>query len=165
MPQQDYGQASIGLNKAELPTPSLLVDLDILEANIAKMSAYAKAAGIKLRPHAKSHKCPEIAKRQIAAGAVGVCAATISEAEALAKAGIRELLITSPMAGRDKTARLIKLTHLQPGTLSVVDNPLHAEKLSEAALQAGVTLNVLLDIDPGMHRTGIPAGEGAVALG
>jgi 3-hydroxy-D-aspartate aldolase len=165
MPQQDYNQASIGLNKAELPTPALLIDLDILEANIGKMSAYAKTAGINLRPHAKSHKCPEIAKRQIASGAVGVCAATISEAEALAKAGIRELLITSPMAGREKIARLVKLTHQQSDTISVVDNVLHAERLSEAALQAGVTLNVLLDIDPGMHRTGIPAGEGAVALG
>ena len=112
MPQQDDKQALIGLNKAELPTPALLIDLDILESNIAKMSAHAKAVGIKLRPHAKSHKCPEIAKRQIAAGAVGVCAATISEAEALANAGINGLLITSPMAGRDKTARLVKLTHL-----------------------------------------------------
>ena len=164
MPQQDDKQALIGLNKAELPTPALLIDLDILESNIAKMSAHAKAVGIKLRPHAKSHKCPEIAKRQIAAGAVGVCAATISEAEALANAGINGLLITSPMAGRDKTARLVKLTHLQPGTMSVVDNHLHAEQLNEAAEQAGVTLNVLIDIDPGMHRTGIPAGEGAVSL-
>jgi len=164
MPQQDANQALIGLNKAELPTPALLIDLDILESNIAKMSAHAKAAGIKLRPHAKSHKCPEIAKRQIAAGAVGVCAATISEAEALANAGISGLLITSPMAGRDKTARLVKLMHLQPDTMSVVDNALHAQQLSEAAVLAGVTLNVLLDIDPGMHRTGIPAGEGAVAL-
>lgn len=154
----------IGLNKAELPTPALLVDLDVLEANIAKMAAHAKTVGIKVRPHAKSHKCPEIAKRQLAAGAVGVCAATISEAEALVDAGISGVLITSPMAGREKVSRLVRLTARQPHAMSVVDNVLHVEQLNEAATQAGVTLNVLLDIDPGMHRTGIPAGEGAVAL-
>jgi 3-hydroxy-D-aspartate aldolase len=132
--------------------------------NIAKMAAHAKAVGINLRPHAKSHKCPEIAKRQIAAGAVGMCAATISEAEALVDAGISGVLITSPMAGREKISRLVQLTARQPDTAAVVDNAMHADQLNEAAVSAQVTLNVLVDIDPGMHRTGIPAGEGAVAL-
>jgi len=164
MPQQNNDHSFIGLNKNELPTPALLIDLDLLKANIAKMSAYTKTAGINLRPHAKSHKCPEIAKLQLAAGAVGVCAATISEAEALVSADISGVLITSPMAGREKIGRLVKLTQRQPDTMSVVDNIIHAEQLSDAAVAANVTLNVLLDIDPGLHRTGIPAGEGARAL-
>ena len=164
MPQQNDPHSCIGLGKAELPTPALLIDLDLLEANIAKMAAHAKAVGINLRPHAKSHKCPEIAKRQLAAGAVGVCVATISEAEALVDAGIANVLITSPMAGREKISRLVQLTARQPDTMAVVDNAIHAEQLNEAAGSAQVTLNVLMDIDPGMHRTGIPAGEGAVAL-
>jgi len=164
MPQQSDLRSFTGLSKAELPTPALLVDLDLLEANIAKMAAHAKAAGISLRPHAKSHKCPEIAKRQLAAGAIGVCAATISEAEALVNAGISGVLITSPMAGREKVSRLVRLTARQPDTMAVVDNAAHAEQLNEAAAGGQATLNVLVDIDPGMHRTGIPAGEGAVAL-
>lgn len=157
-------QSYIGLHKNDLPTPALLIDLDLLEANIAKMAAHAKAVGIDLRPHAKSHKCPEIAKRQIAAGAVGVCAATISEAEALVDAGIASVLITSPMAGHEKISRLVQLSARQPEVMAVVDNADHAKQLSEAAANAKVTINILVDIDPGMHRTGIPAGEGAVAL-
>src|SRR5262245_34241081 len=113
MSQQHNTRTLIGVPKAELPTPALLIDLDLLEANIAKMAAHAKSVGINLRPHTKSHKCPEIAKRQLAAGAVGVCAATISEAEALVDAGIASVLITSPMAGHEKIARLVRLTARQ----------------------------------------------------
>ncbi|MBM4258910.1 MAG: DSD1 family PLP-dependent enzyme [Deltaproteobacteria bacterium] len=164
MVQHSSPQSAIGLSKSDLPTPALLIDLDLLEANIAKMAAHAKSVGINLRPHAKSHKCPEIAKRQIAAGAVGICAATISEAEALADAGIPGIHITSPMAGREKSARLVQLTARQPDVMAVVDNAIHAQQLNDAASSAKVTLNILVDIDPGMHRTGIPAGEGAIAL-
>ena len=164
MAEYNDPQSAIGLSKAELPTPALLIDLAALEANIAKMAGHAQSVGISLRPHAKSHKCLEIAKRQLAAGALGVCAATISEAEALVAAGITGVHLTSPMAGREKISRLVQLTGRQPDVMSVVDNALHAEQLSDAAAAAKVTLNVLVDIDPGMHRTGIPAGEGAVAL-
>lgn len=164
MAEQRDLRSFLGLHKTELPTPALLIDLDALEANIATMAAHAQAVGINLRPHAKSHKCPEIAKRQMAAGAVGVCAATISEAEVLVEAGIASILITSPMAGGEKIARLVRLTMRQPEVMAVVDNASHAAQLSQAAADAQVTLNVLVDIDPGMHRTGIPAGEGAVAL-
>jgi len=153
-----------GLSKDDLPTPALLIDLEVLEANIATMSNHAQTAGIKLRPHAKSHKCPEIALRQIQAGALGVCAATIGEAEALAAAGVSGLLITSEMVGHNKIERLLHLTRSRPETLTVVDNPVHAQQLSAAARAAGITVNVLIDIDPNMHRTGIPAGEDALAL-
>ncbi|MGE0827649.1 MAG: DSD1 family PLP-dependent enzyme [Candidatus Binatia bacterium] len=154
----------IGCGKEDLPTPALLIDMDLLERNIATMSRYVHSKGIQLRPHAKSHKCPEIARRQLAAGAVGVCAATITEAEALAAAGISGILITSEMVGRNRIERLVRLTATQPDTLSVVDNPVHARQLSDSAVAAGVPLNVLLDLDPGLHRTGILPSENAFAL-
>src|SRR5215510_13002919 len=146
------------MTKDDLPTPALLIDLDALEANIAKMSQHTKAHSIGLRPHAKTHKCPEVARRQMAAGAVGICCATIREAEAMATAGINGLLITSEMVGRKRIERLIALTRKHPDTMSVVDNPLHAQQLNEAAEAANVRLNVLIDIDLNTRRTGIAAG-------
>lgn len=160
-------QAGKGLeeiSKDDLPTPALLLDLDLLEANIRKMSQHAKASSIRLRPHAKTHKCPEIAKRQIEAGALGVCTSTIHEAEALAAAGIKGLLITSELVGRNKISRLLRLARKQPDTLAVVDNALHAEQLEEAAAAAKTTLNIMIDIDPIGRRTGILPGDDALGL-
>ena len=153
-----------GVSKQDLPTPSLILDLDALESNIARMATHAKQAGVDLRPHAKTHKTPEIAKRQIAAGALGVCAATIREAEALNAAGLRGLLITGELVGPNKTARLVRLTRKAGETMAVVDNPIHAEQLAEAAQAAKITLNIMIDIDPVGRRTGIAPGEGAVEL-
>lgn len=150
--------------KEDLPTPALLVDLDLFEANIEKMSRHARNASISLRPHAKTHKCPEVARQQVRAGALGVCTATMHEAEAMAAAGIPGLLITSEMVGRNKIERLVRLTQKQPDTMSVVDSAAHAQQLSEAAAAARTRLNVLVDIDPGGRRTGILPGDGAVAL-
>lgn len=155
---------SAGLSKHDLPTPSLLVDLDLMDSNIETMGAFVRSSGLSLRPHVKTHKCGEIARRQVLAGAVGVCAATLREAEAMAQAGIAGILITGEAVGREKVERLVRLTRRQPDTMSVVDCAAHAEQLSDAARAAGVTLNVLIDIDPGLHRTGIPAGDGAIAL-
>lgn len=152
------------LTKDDLPTPSLLLDLDAFEFNVNRMAAHAKAQGIALRPHAKTHKCVEVAKRQVAAGALGVCVATIREAEAMAAGGIGGLLITSEMVGRDKLSRLVRLTAQHPDTMSVVDHPDHARQLNDAAGAAKVTLNVMIDIDPGNRRTGIPPGEPAKEL-
>ncbi len=152
------------MTKDDLPSPALLIDIEALEANIAKMSQHARAHSLQLRPHAKTHKCPEVARRQIAAGASGICCATIREAEAMAAAGIAGLLITSEMVGRNRLERLVALTRQQPDTMSVVDNPLHAEQLNDAAEAAGITLNVLIDIDPNLHRTGIQAGAAALEL-
>jgi len=153
-----------GVTKHDLPTPCALVDLDRLESNIARMAAHAQRASIGLRPHAKTHKCPEIAKRQIQAGAHGVCTATISEAEAMAQAGVKGLLITSELVGPNKIQRLVRLAQLQPGTMAVVDHPLHAEQLSEAAAAAKLDLNILVDVDPLGRRTGVAAGEPALQL-
>ncbi len=158
------GKGVQGVAKADLPTPSLIVDLDALEFNIAAMAQHAKSNGVSLRPHAKTHKTPEIARRQIDAGALGVCCATIREAEAMADAGIGGLLITGELVGSNKTARLIRLTKKLPETMAAVDNPQHAEWLSEAAQASKVTLNIMIDIDPVGRRTGIEPGPKAVDL-
>jgi len=148
----------------EIPTPSLLLDLDLFEANLNKMSGNAKRHSIGLRPHAKTHKCPEIARRQVEAGALGACTATIHEAEVLAAGGIPGLLITSEMVGRNKMERLVALTRRQPDTMSVVDDIGHARQLNDAAEAGDVRLNVLVDIDPMGRRTGTTAGDAAMAL-
>ena len=148
----------------ELPTPSLLLDLDLFEANLDKMSRNASRHSIGLRPHAKTHKCPEIARRQVEAGALGACTATIHEAEVLAAGGIPGLLITSEMVGRNKMERLVALTRSQPDTMSVVDDMAHARQLNDAAEAGDVRLNVLVDIDPMGRRTGTTSGDAAMTL-
>lgn len=153
-----------GLTKADLVTPALLLDLDLFEANIARLAAHARQTGIRLRPHGKTHKCAEIAQRQVQAGAIGLSVATIREAEAMAAAGIRGLLITSELVGKPKIDRLVALVRKTPDTLTVVDHLTHATQLSEAAGAAKLTLNVMLDVDPAGRRTGVPPGEPALAL-
>lgn len=153
-----------GVTKADLPTPALLLDLDAFEANIQRMADHAVRAKLDLRPHAKTHKCSEIARRQIGAGAKGVCAATIREAEALAAAGIGGLLLTSEMVGPNKIHRLLRLCRSRPDTMAVVDHPANVGQLDEAAKAAGLQLQVLIDVDPLGRRTGVPPGPSAVSL-
>lgn len=162
--QLKSGKGIEGVTKHDLATPALLLDLDRLEANIGKMAKHAKKSSIDLRPHAKTHKCAEIARRQLKAGALGACTATIYEAERMAAAGIPGILITSEMVGPNKIARLVRLTKAHPDTMAVVDNPAHAEQLSEAAQAGKATLNILVDIDPVGRRTGVQSGEPAVEL-
>lgn len=139
--------------RGKMATPALVVDLDVLERNIAAMAAHAKKAGIALRPHAKTHKCAAIAKLQIAAGALGVCCAKLGEAEALAAAGIKSILITSPVVTERGIARLMALNARIPDLMAVCDNLDVAKRLAEAA--TAKPLKVMVDIDPGMSRTGI----------
>src|SRR5262245_57796588 len=153
-----------GMTKADLVTPALLLDLDLFEANISKMAAHIKAAKIDLRPHGKTHKCAEIAHRQIEAGAIGLSVATIREAEAMAGAGVNGLLITSELVGKPKIDRLIKLLHSASDTIVVVDNLDHATQLNDAAAIAKLRLNVLIDVDPGGRRTGVPPGDAAISF-
>jgi len=153
------------MTRAEIPTPALLLDLDRFERNVAKMAAHVKAAGKKIRPHAKTHKCPEIARRQVAAGAVGVCVAKVGEAEVMAAAGVRNLLITTEVVGPEKIGRLLGVLRRQPETLVVVDNPDNVRELGDAVARAGLVLNVLVDVDVGGRRTGIQPGESARDLG
>lgn len=151
------------MHKNELDTPSLLVDLDKLEHNIKDMAAFAAKAGVALRPHAKTHKTPEIGHMQIEAGAVGLTVAKLSEAEVFAGAGITDLLIAYPLVGPLKHRRLFELLERAKIT-TVCDHPEVAAGLSRAAVESGRELPVLVDVDTGMHRTGVPAGEPAVEL-
>jgi len=148
----------------KLQTPALVVDLDALERNIAKMAAHAKAHGIALRPHAKTHKSAEIARLQIAAGALGICCAKLGEAEALADKGIEKILLTSPVVSDAGIARLVALNARVPELMAVCDNAEIAAQLDAAARSSGKPLHVVVDIDPGLGRTGIRPGEGALAL-
>src|SRR5580700_1755587 len=104
-------------SKLEIPTPALLLDLDAFESNLALMADRVKESGKSLRPHAKAHKCVEIARRQIAAGAIGVCVATVVEAELMSRAGVTGLLLTSPQADPLKMGRVIAT-----GAMVVVDH-------------------------------------------
>lgn len=150
--------------RAELPTPALVIDRAALERNIAAMARFAGERGLALRPHAKTHKSADIAAAQIAAGAVGVCCAKLAEAEALAREGIASVLITSPLVAAQAVRRLIALA-AQIGALAVVaDHPDNVAALAAAATAAGVTLEVVIDVDPGLHRTGVASPAAAVEL-
>lgn len=149
----------LGLN-----TPVLVVDRDALQRNVETMAAFTRGNGMALRPHAKTHKSVEIAKLQLAAGAVGVCCAKMGEAEALAEGGIQNILITSPVVTPQAIERLVKLNG-KIGQLRVVaDNPDNVDALAAAASKAGQALKLVVDIDPGIRRTGVPSAEAALAL-
>src|SRR5262245_60847283 len=98
-----------GMNRDEIPTPALLLDADRFERNLTRMAAHVVRSGKNLRPHAKTHRCPEIARRQIAAGALGVACAKLGEAEVMAEAGIRGLLITTEVVPEPSIARLARV--------------------------------------------------------
>lgn len=152
-------------SRRDLNTPVLVLDLDRLDSNIARMAAFAAAHGLELRPHAKTHKSVDIAKRQIASGAVGLCCAKIGEAEALADGGITGLHITSPVVPAAAVERLAQLNLRSVGLMTVVDNPDNARAIARAVEQAGDTpLAVIIDVDPGIHRTGVASPEAAVEL-
>jgi D-serine deaminase-like pyridoxal phosphate-dependent protein len=152
------------MTRDEIPTPALLLDLDRFERNIARMADHVRRAGKQIRPHAKTHKCPEIARRQIAAGALGVACAKLGEAEVMASAGIRGLLITTEVVAPQGVARLVRLVAGAPDTMVVVDNADNAAALGRAMLAAGQVLDVMIDVDVGNRRTGAQPGAPALAL-
>ena len=151
-------------SRADLNTPVLVLDVEALDRNIQRMAALAAHHGVALRPHAKTHKSVDIAKRQIAAGAVGVCCAKIGEAEALSEGGVTGILITSPVAAPRAIDRLAALAATAEGLMAVVDHPGVAEKLQIALAAADANLDVIIDIDPGIARTGVASADAAVAL-
>lgn len=152
------------LSKADLPTPALIVDIDAFESNVKKMVTYVKGKGRAIRPHGKTHKCPEIAKYIIGQGAVGACAAKLSEAEAFAENGVKGLLVTTAVIGKHKIERAVAMARKHPDIIYCVDNAQNAQDLNDAAAQGKVRLNVALDLWVG-RRTGIVPGDAAVALG
>ena len=153
----------IGLTIDELDTPALLLDLDSLDHNIAKMAAHFRERRVQWRPHAKAFKCPAIAHILLRSGAIGVTVAKVSEAEVMAAGGITDILIAHLVVGPSKVARLAALQK-QADVKVTVDHPEHVSELSQAAQAAGVTIGVLVDVDLGMKRTGVPTGKDAVTL-
>lgn len=153
--------ARIGDAVADIDTPALIVDLAALDRNLAKMAAYAKKAGVKLRPHAKTHKCPPIALKQLALGAVGVCCQKVSEAEVLAAGGVPDILVSNEIVGEAKVARLAALAR-QARVGVLADHPDMIEAYGAAARRFGVELEVLVELYSG--RAGVAPGPAAVDL-
>lgn len=151
-------------SRARLVTPALVLDLDALEHNITAMAAYAKGAGIALRPHVKTHKSVEIARRQLKAGAIGFSVATLGEARALVHAGLPGVLITSPIVPEAKIAALMALNARAEGLMVVVDHPANLATLEAAAKQAGRPLGIVIDLDVGLQRTGADSVQSALSL-
>lgn len=152
-------------SRRDLNTPALVLDRDALDRNIARMAEFAAANGLKLRPHAKTHKSVDIARRQVAAGALGVCCAKLGEAEALAEQGISGILITSPVVSDSAIERLVTLNEQCDGLICTADNPGVAQAIAARVADKGTrSLTVLIDVDPGIHRTGVASPAAAVEL-
>ena len=153
----------IGDSLDDVETPALIVELDALERNVAAMAAAVDGRGVRLRPHAKSHKCPDIARRQIAAGAIGVCCQKVGEAEIFVAAGVGDVLITNEIVGATKLERLAALAcKAKLGVL--VDDLGNVRSLGSAMRAAGASIDVLIEVDVGAHRCGVLPGAPALAL-
>jgi 3-hydroxy-D-aspartate aldolase len=152
-----------GVSKWELDTPALCVDLDKMEKNVATMQAALKKYGLPSRPHAKTHKCAAIAKYQLATGSIGICCAKLTEAEAMAAHGVDKILMTTSNPSKNKIRRAMALRKAHSNFIQAVDEEQNARDLSAAAREAGIVADVVIDVAVGM-RSGIPAGDGAVAL-
>jgi D-serine deaminase-like pyridoxal phosphate-dependent protein len=142
-----------------LDTPTVLVDLDRLERNISNWQSWMDLHNVRFRPHIKTHKVPEIALLQIAAGACGIVCAKVSEAEPFAAVGIRDICIAYPVFGELKWRRIAELARQGVRVTVNCDNPAAAAGLSNAAQSAGVTLYLQIDVDSGLHRGGIPTND------
>jgi 3-hydroxy-D-aspartate aldolase len=151
-------------SRQALATPAVILDLDDFEHNLDAMAKLCKQAGLHLRPHAKTHKSIEIARRQIAAGAIGISVATLREAAVMVEAGVPGVLLTTPVVGAVKIDILCSLIGKSKGFMAVVDNPANVLALETALRRHGKKLTVLVDVDIGMKRTGVPDVAGVVAL-
>jgi D-serine deaminase-like pyridoxal phosphate-dependent protein len=157
------GKPGRGVSKWDLDTPALVLDLDKLEQNIAKMRASLSGSGVAARPHGKTHKSSDIAKLQLAAGAVGVCTAKLSEAEALFAEGVQKICMTTANISKAKIQRAMNLRRKTRDFIQAVDYAPNAKDLSDAAKAAGITADVVIDVAVGT-RSGVPAGDQALAL-
>ncbi len=152
-----------GSPKELLPTPALLVDLDVLEANLALMADFFRTKAARLRPHFKTPKCTQIALRQMQAGAIGITCAKLGEAEALVEAGIPSILIANEIVDPVKIARLAELAE-RCQLIVAVDQADNLRQIAQSARQAGSRLNVLVEVNVGMNRCGVEPGQAALAL-
>ncbi len=152
-----------GQSLAEVDTPALVIDLDAFERNIASLDRSLAGRSIRVRAHAKTHKCPEIALRQVAAGAVGVCCQKVSEAEAMVEGGVGDVLVSNEVVGAQKLARLARLA--KRARIGIcVDDPAHVRALGEAVKAAGAQIDIYVEIDVGARRCGVAPGAPALAL-
>jgi D-serine deaminase-like pyridoxal phosphate-dependent protein len=155
--------AEIGMSLDEVDTPALIVDLDAFERNLRRLADRVEGADVRLRPHAKTHKCPVIALKQIELGAVGVCCQKVSEAEAMVYGGVKDVLVTNEIVGRQKLRRLMGLAH--SARIGVcADDPAQIADLEAAAAEAGFTLPVHVEVNMGGNRCGVEPGEPALRL-
>ncbi len=149
--------------KSELDTPALLVDLSVMERNIDRMACTFRDAGVGWRPHTKGLKVPQIAHKLLSAGAFGVTCAKVGEAEVMANAGIRDILIANQVVGERKIGRLLNLLP-DADVIVAVDSTDNVDMLDAAAQSRGVRLRVVVEVNTGMQRAGVEPGEPAVTL-
>ncbi|MBA3271365.1 MAG: DSD1 family PLP-dependent enzyme [Acidobacteria bacterium] len=159
----DGERLQTGLSKWDLDTPALCVDLDKLEQNIAKAQTVLTRNQVAVRPHAKTHKCAAIARLQLAAGAIGICTAKVSEAEALFAQGIEPMCMTTGNPSASKIRRAMQLRKRNPHFIQAVDYAANARDLADAAKAAGIVADVVIDVAVGT-RSGIPPGDDAITL-
>ncbi len=150
--------------RLQLATPALVLDIASFDRNVAAMQEHCRRSGLKLRPHAKTHKSATIGRRQIEAGALGVCCAKLGEAEALADSGLDGLLVTSPIVTAQGFARLDALNARVKDLMAVADSEIGVDGFARAARESKRPLKVIVDVDIGLHRTGIAPGEPALKL-
>lgn len=155
--------APLGAGKDALDTPCLCLDLDVMEANIAAMVRTCRAHGVAWRPHAKGHKVPAIAQRQIASGALGITCAKLGEAEVMAAGGVHDMLVANMIVGPHKVARLVELRR-KADPVVCVDHPDQVRPISQAMAAAGLVLRVLIEVDIGLNRVGVGPGEPTLEL-
>ncbi len=158
-----FGSDIVGRPLAEVDTPALVIDADAMERNIARMAEFFAGRHAGLRPHSKTHKSPVIAQKQLDAGAVGITCAKLGEAEALVEGGIRDILIANQIIGRQKIARLVGLAR-HADIAVAVDDPENAHQISDAAVAAGSSVRVLVEVNVGMDRCGVEPGAPALRL-
>jgi D-serine deaminase-like pyridoxal phosphate-dependent protein len=155
--------AEIGMPLDEVDTPALVIDLDAFERNLRRLSDRIAASPVRARPHAKTHKCPVIALKQVELGAVGVCVQKVSEAEAMVYGGVRDVLVTNEVVGPQKLRRLASLA--QTARVGVcADDESQVRALEAAAGDAGITLPVYVEVNMGGNRCGVEPGEPALQL-
>lgn len=155
--------ARVGDRWEDIETPALVVDLNALEANLRKMADFSRETGVRVRPHAKTHKCPAIARKQIELGAVGICCQKVSEAEAMADGGVSDILVTNQIVGARKLERLAALS-LRIRVAVCADNAENILAIDAAARSFNTTLPVLVEIDVGSGRCGVKPGAEALEL-
>jgi D-serine deaminase-like pyridoxal phosphate-dependent protein len=153
----------IGCSKWDVDTPALLLDLGAMERNVERMTSVFRSTGVGWRPHTKAIKVPALAHKLLQAGALGITCAKLGEAEVMAAAGIRDILIANQIVGPSKIARLVNLL-AHADVIVAVDSLENVEHLDRAARQVGHRVRVVIELDIGMHRAGVLPGDSAVAL-